>query len=132
MAASDKNLKKAGGGAIAPQHFNQSIDDYEVVTGENGASNVNLVGSRQVHHGIVDVPTAGTGVQLPNIPCREITIIAKDTNTGDIFIGGVGVTSSSYGVKLKADGSVTLPVNNANLVYVNASADGEGVSYVAL
>lgn len=132
LPANNKDLKKANGGVIAPQHFNLVADDYEVTTGENGASNVNVVGSRQLRHGLVDVPTAGTAVQFPNASCREITIIAKDTNSGTIYVGGTGVSDTSYGVKLKADGSITLPVSNANMVYINASVDGEGVSYVAL
>lgn len=43
MAASDKQLKKAGGGAIAPQHFNPTINDFEVVTGSDGASHVKIM-----------------------------------------------------------------------------------------
>lgn len=132
MPANNKDLKKANGGVIAPQHFNQAADDYEVATGENGASNVNVVGSRQLRHGVVDVVAAGTAVQFPSVSCREVTIIAKDTNSGVIYVGGTGVSDATYGVKLKADGSITLPVSNANLVFINSSVDGEGVSFVAL
>ncbi|MFK4169266.1 hypothetical protein ACI2LM_23720 [Paenibacillus lautus] len=89
-------------------------------------------GSGLLQYGLVDVTTAGSQVQLPNIPCREVTIIAKDSNNGFIYVGGQGISSINYGVKLKADGSITLPVNNANLIHINASVDGEGVSYVAL
>lgn len=101
-----------------------------VFTGQFSAE-MNGGGSGLLQHGLVNV-TAGSQVQLPNIPCREVTIIAKDSNNGFIYVGGQGTSHTSYGVKLKADGSITLPVNNANLIHINASVDGEGVSYVAL
>jgi len=40
MAANDKTLKTAKGGLLAPQHYSQEIDDYEVTQGTKGASHV--------------------------------------------------------------------------------------------
>jgi len=95
--------------------------------------NASIIGSlANLEGALADVTTAGTRVQLPNIPCREVTVIAKDTNTGVIYVGGSDVASTKYGVKLKADGSFTFPVANVNQIYIDASVSGEGVSYVAI
>ncbi len=89
-------------------------------------------GSSTLKGAIQNVGTSGTRVQLPNFPCREITIIAKKANTGSIYVGGSDVTASVYGVELKANESFMFVVNNANLIWIDASVSGEGVSYVAL
>ncbi|GAB6927055.1 hypothetical protein JCM10914A_10380 [Paenibacillus sp. JCM 10914] len=100
-------------------------------TGQFSAE-LNATGSSSLHHGLINITTAGSVVQLPSISCREITIIAKESNIGIIYVGGQGCSAVSYGAKLKGDNSITLPVNNANLIYLDASVDGEGISYVAL
>jgi len=69
---------------------------------------------------------------LPNVPCREVTVIAKKANVGSVFVGGANVNLGSYGVELSADGSYTFAVSNANLISIVAANSGEGVSYVAL
>ena len=89
-------------------------------------------GSESLKGALATVTTAGTRVQLPNYACREITIIAKEENTGVIYIGGADVASGVYGVKLKPRDSITLKLSNTNLIYIDASVNGEGVSYVAI
>lgn len=132
MAANDKDLKKAKGGLPAPQYYNPAIDDYDYATGRDGAADMYPVGSKLLKTGHVTVSTPGTAVQFPAIACREVTIIGLDTNTGPVFVGDAGVSPTSYGVKLNKDGSITLPVQNTNMVYLDAAVAGEGVSYVAL
>jgi hypothetical protein len=89
-------------------------------------------GSESLKGALGIVITAGTRIQLPNYACREITIIAKEENTGVIYIGGIDVASTVYGVKLKPRDSITLKLSNTNLIYIDASVSGEGVSYVAI
>ncbi len=89
-------------------------------------------GSATLTGAIQNVTTAGTRVQLPDIPCREITIIAKRTNNGFIYAGGDDVSSAVYGAELEAKDSMTLTVANANQVWIDASVSGEGISYVTV
>lgn len=89
-------------------------------------------GSSMISTGLISVPTSGTRVQLPNIPCCEITIIAKSGNSGIIYVGGSATSSTNYGIDLSAHDSYTFAVSNANMIYIDASVSGEGVSYVAL
>jgi hypothetical protein len=89
-------------------------------------------GSDTLKGALSNVPTAGTRVRMPDYKCREVTIIALEENTGTIFIGGGDVSSTVYGAKLKARDSITLKVSNTNLIYINSSVSGEGISYVAI
>ncbi|WP_051775556.1 hypothetical protein [Paenibacillus tyrfis] len=97
----------------------------------DGSQNVAITGSNNFKHGIVDVPNKGTKVRLPDVKCTEVTIIAKKTNTGKIYIGNSSLTSTNYAIELDAGESVTLPVSNVNLAYIGAGIDGEGVTYVS-
>lgn len=81
---------------------------------------------------VLDVPNAGTRVQLPNQKCKEVTVIAKRTNTGSIFVGGDDVSKENYGVELLANDSFTFVVPNANLIWIDASVSGEGITYVVV
>lgn len=84
-----------------------------------------------------DVTTAGTAVQLTtsSIPIPngfQLTVIAKPGNTGYIYFG---YTQSEAEGTTKFDGLAaglahSFRITNANLVWVNSSVDGEGVSWI--
>ncbi|MBD7967750.1 hypothetical protein [Paenibacillus gallinarum] len=94
--------------------------------GGTSSSGSNVKGAVQ------NVVTAGSKVQLPAFPSRIVTVIAKDTNVGYIYAGGSDVSSTVYGVKLKPGASYDFEVTNTNLIWIDASLSGEGVSYVAV
>ena len=81
---------------------------------------------------VLSITTAGTRVQLPNIACREVTIIAKRTNTGYIYVGGSDVSPTVYGIELATKDRFTYKVVNANQIYIDASVSGEGISYIVI
>ena len=93
---------------------------------------IKLSGSNAIKGALAAVTTAGARVQLPAYACREVTIVAKAANTGTIYVGGADVASTVYGVALLKNDSITLAVSNTNLLYIDASVNGEGVSYFAL
>lgn len=101
-------------------------------TNVNGDVFVGLSGSNALTGAIKNVTTAGTRVALGSAACREVTIIAKRLNAGYIYVGGSDVSSTVYGAELAAKDSITLAVSNTNLIYIDASVAGEGVSYVAI
>jgi hypothetical protein len=111
--------------------FWKNVSDWTTGTSTT-IPKVSLSGSGSIKGAVQNVTTAGTRIQLPNLPCREITIIANRTNTGYIYIGGSDVSSTVYGSELAAKDSITIAVNNTNLIYIDASVSGEGVSYVAI
>lgn len=81
----------------------------------------------------VSVTTAGTRVQLSgsSVPVRSVCIKALHADTGKIYVGDVTVASSN-GYELIADISVCMDINNLNLVYLDSSVNGEGVSYIGV
>ena len=93
---------------------------------------VEVTGSILAGAAVQNVTTAGTRVRLPDLACKEITLIARRTNTGYIYVGKVTVSSTVYGAELSALSSITIPVSNANEIYIDASVSGEGISYVAV
>lgn len=111
-------------GKAGAVHSTASGTDFYIPSREQGSESITA--------NIATVTTAGTAVQLPNIPCRKIVIIGLRGNTGYIYVGGSNVTSSVYGVDLGARDSITIEVSNANLLYINSTVNGEGVSYIAI
>lgn len=42
LVSANSQLKKVGGGAIAPQHYNPNTNEFEIVYGSDGASHVKI------------------------------------------------------------------------------------------
>lgn len=92
-----------------------------------------LIGSLANVQGSKNVTTAGTRVQLhADQACREVLIKAKRVNTGYIYIGTNVVSSSTFGIDLAANESISLQVANLNQIYLDSSVSGEGVTYIAI
>jgi hypothetical protein len=79
------------------------------------------------------VTAAGTAEAIrASLACKWVTVTALLTNTLQVNVGGSGslaTSGGSTGTALQPGGSVTLPVSNANLVFVDARVSGEGVSF---
>lgn len=67
-------------------------------------------------------------------PCRMLIITAKPTNTDKIAYGFSNAVNAngSNGALLAAGQSVSLPVADALLIWLDAAVNGEGVSYTYL
>jgi len=73
-----------------------------------------------------------TQVQLPNNPVyMSVTVKANNANSGTVYVGLTGVTTST-GFELGAGESVSLPVDNTNRIFVIASAASQTISYVGV
>lgn len=121
----------SGASSDRPKVVNVNGAGTEIFTDANPAA-VKVTGSNVIKGAVQNVPTAGTRVQLPSFACREVTIIALRTNNGRIYVGGSDVSSTVYGADLGPEDAITIPVSNANMIYIDASVSGEGVSYVAV
>ena len=60
--------------------------------------------------------------------CKHVDIMANIANTGIIYVGGSGVTSST-GIALYPGDVYSIDIDNLNDVYVVASVNGENVQY---
>ena len=80
-----------------------------------------------------NVTTAGTPEQLPNKaipPGLQAVIKAKLANTGEVCLGYDSTTAnktSSSHLTLVQGQSVSLPVDNFNRIYIDATNSGDGV-----
>ena len=93
---------------------------------------VNIAGYATIGHG--NNATVGTSVEYlygddTSVPCKHVDIMAATANTGIIYVGGSGV-SSSNGIALYSGDVYSINIENLNLVYVIASVDNEDVQWV--
>ena len=104
------------------------IDDESIINAiESGP-----LGANGVSGGTRTVTTAGTAVQLSvaSVPCKRVFIQALSANTGVIAVGGSGVLAASMnGQYFYATQGDWFEVSNLNLIYIDASVNGEGVGY---
>lgn len=93
--------------------------------------------------GTLTVVTSGTAVQLstaspvPPASCISLTIAAKTSNTGTIYIGGSNVSAANkIGVYINSSfpaayygPSSTTALYDPQSIYIDATVSGDGVSY---
>jgi hypothetical protein len=78
-----------------------------------------------------NVTTAGVRVALASTQVyKELTIIAKSTNTGNIYIGDSTVSSTAGIIAILPAGAyVTMNFVDAATLYLGADVSGEGVTF---
>lgn len=83
--------------------------------------------------GKVTVTTAGTRVEIIGsaTPIQSVTIKALAANTGAIYVGNSGVTSSNGFALAKGD-TVSLDLVDLSTIWIDCSVNGEGVTYLAV
>lgn len=74
---------------------------------------------------ITTVTTAGTRVQLASNSVTGVILQAPSTNTGNVFIGGSTVSSTSYGAELQPGQSTSVAIDNTNKIYIDAATNGD-------
>lgn len=85
-----------------------------------------------IYNGKTTVTTAGTRVALASSTVvLAVTISASRLNAGTIYIGNSTVTASN-GFALSAGATVSLAISNLATVYVDSSANGDSVTYLAV
>lgn len=81
-------------------------------------------------HGRVNVPMEPeAGLQLPDVPCTEIKLIADYGNTSYIYCGGASVSSTDSQGLLDGDIEYMKRVSNANEIYVIATVENQKLRY---
>jgi len=73
-----------------------------------------------------------TAVQLPsNALKNSINIKSSDSNNGILYIGSSNAVTIATGYELSAGESITLPINNSNLIYLISDSTNQIISYIA-
>jgi len=97
---------------------------------KRGETEVNVSMPDTIGDGSKDVTTAGTRVQLSSTQeCRFVNIFAKAGNTGNIFVGGATVSSSSGMVLEQARSTDWFNIDDLSKVYIDSANDGDGCQY---
>ena len=84
------------------------------------------------------VASSATAERLVSTPslCSQVLIQAETDNTGVILVGGSATldhaATARTGAVLTAGNSITLPVKELYDVYILASVNGDGVTFVYL
>lgn len=85
-----------------------------------------------------EISGSATAKQLPDIDCRLVYFVAPNSNAGDVYIGGAGVTvpngtqDATSGYELKASAqSPGFQVHNLNQFYIICDNAGDDLVYIA-
>lgn len=120
----------AGTNAIGKLAANSGVDIGDV--------DVTSAVSATLDHGSnLDIDTSAEQITSTSFACKfGVTLKAAATNTGTLYIGDsssvtAGTTGSTDGFPLEPGESVTLPVNNPNLLYAIASVANQKIFWVA-
>lgn len=78
-------------------------------------------------------------VRLPSRTCKMVMFVAPNSNTGDVYIGGSGVTvaagttTTTAGYELQAGAQTPwIPVRNMNLFYMICDGAGDDLLWMAV
>ena len=112
------------------------LTTYEGSRGQKGSSSsIPVVLSTEqavqgnLFHGQATVGTVAT--QLTSNTLRQgVVVKASNSNNGIIYLGNSNVVTASTGYEIGAGESVTIPINNTNLIYLIASASNQSISFV--
>lgn len=109
----------------------QAASGVAVVSGGGGSAarplNNVIFGS-----GSISVSTPGEPVQLPNIPCAEVTLTAFENNAKNVYVGGANVSAeigSQNGAPLSPLGTISVKIDNLSKIFVDVQEGGDGLTY---
>jgi hypothetical protein len=109
----------ADGGPVTPTNRLPTTDSGDVVTSiPTGAARQKLV-------------SAGVSPLDAQAATRMVTVKAHSSNTGNVYVGGSDV-STSMGFELGPGESLSLPVDDAQRIYVTASPGGQKIRVIAI
>ena len=119
----------AGTNAIGKLAANSGVDIGDVDVTSSVTSSLD-------HGSNLDIDTTAEQITSTSFACKfGVTVKADITNTGIIYIGNSDVTAGSTaatdGFPLSAGETLTLEVNNPNLLYAIASANNQKIYWVA-
>jgi len=109
---------------VVPLPVSNTVVDSTVaiINADGSVATVGSVANPSTTYADQQVVTASAVALTAQALTNGISIQAKSTNTGKVFVGGSGVTATDDGTgngfALPAGASISLPVSNANAVYI--------------
>ena len=82
----------------------------------------------------IDIPTAGTAVQLVSTSTPCIGVIVSNVNAANaIYVGNSSVDKTdARGIRLNTGDWVYIPVGDASLIYVDGTSNGDDAGYLII
>lgn len=132
-ASDDTRVKIGTGSSMAVGDNAMAVADPNVLV-ELETIDASLTTPSTLVGGSKVIVTAGTAETLgDSLTTKSIYIRAKDSNTGDVYVGDSNVDRiNSKQVILSANDAVTINIDNRASVYVDAFVSGEGVDYLVI
>lgn len=120
----------AGTNAIGKLAANSGVDIGDVDVTSSVTSSLD-------HGSNLDIDTTAEQITTTSFACKfGVTVKADITNTGIIYVGNsdvtAGTTAATDGFPLSAGETLTLEVNNPNLLYAIASANNQKIYWVGV
>lgn len=115
----------------------KSISDldyqYVIPCADDGTA-LNSTGSAHssINNGTKTVAASGTAETLvaATTPCKKVDIMALDTNTGKVWIGGSSIDKTAKNGKyIFAAQSYTIEIDDLVKIYLDVDTNGEGVVF---
>ena len=106
----------------------------------SNALDVNIAGGAYIDIGDVEIlghsilvsaalNVTDSAVQLTDVSCKHIDIMANLSNTGIVYIGGSGVDATK-GIALYPGDVYSVDLANLNLLYVISTVSGDDINIV--
>ena len=125
-----------GGVTVSPPHLQVDLTSLEeLLTKLSSRISEQLANADEWDHYHKTVTSAGTPVNLAVVKIPDgcqLVVKSLHGNTDAIYLGKSELTVKNHDRRVtlpKEDASTTFKVSNANLVWVDAEVDGEGVEY---
>lgn len=128
------------GQPIGPEEMGTGIINMApAVAASGGPTHVGIRGATSITDGTVSVPTAGTRVQMPNVPCSRVFIQSHPANGelgagATIVIGGPEVLADANtrrGLALFSTQWQEFQVDNLRRLYIDSTENGGKINYIA-
>lgn len=129
------------GQPIRPEEMGSGVvNNYAGASAAGGPTAVGIRGATSIVDGTVSVTTAGTRVQMPDVPCSRVMIQSHPAN-GDlgtagatIVVGGGGVIAdpnTRRGLALFSTQWQEFRVDNLRRLYLDSTENGGKINYIA-
>jgi len=93
---------------------------------------MNLGNRSSITTGEKTVTVAGVAEQLPDVEVPQgfaVTITAKHTNVGRVYLGGSKIEAQNQLVNLDVEDYMSFYVTNVNKIWCDVDNPGEGINY---
>jgi hypothetical protein len=83
-----------------------------------------------VTHGVHSLSNSSATRLTPNGTHSGMDITIQNLDSGNVYLGGEGVTTTNFGIKLPEGSSFSVELNGHDAIYAISDTDGNNVSVI--